>query len=338
MKLEEIYKSVLENIAKLDLEELWPAFHAMNFALYNDDYVILNSVLIARTSEFLANTTIYYQGRYIAIYHVDESSDVDIITSLVVHEMFHAFQMENRESRFPNEVTAVLNYHYSEELISLKWEENKLLVKLNRCFHQKDFDKLLALKKYEMIHFPYEYDYSAKVEIIEGTAQYIELQVLSKLSKSKYEQRIKVIDERLEDISTTLPIRTICYDSGAYIIKICRENSIDICYSFIAMGYLEELVSRTEPLCVEVSDKARMLLDNTTKSLRIHMNKIQTEYTEKLHNVELIAFNIWGAQNYNGYVFTNFLQYRDEDEKTVYGDIMFTLENNMIKEAFMIGK
>lgn len=62
----------------------------------------------SKTEEFLANTAICYQGRLIAIWCLSEEMDLDILASKIIHEMFHAYQMECGESRFPEEVEALL--------------------------------------------------------------------------------------------------------------------------------------------------------------------------------------------------------------------------------------
>ena len=108
LDLMEIYSLVKEKIDSVVFEELWPCFKRYDFALYNASQVILNWQIFSKTEEFLANTAICYQGRLIAIWCLSEEMDLDILASKIIHEMFHAYQMECGESRFPEEVEALL--------------------------------------------------------------------------------------------------------------------------------------------------------------------------------------------------------------------------------------
>lgn len=56
----------------------------------------------------------------------------------MIHEMFHGFQFANKESRFPDEFDAILNYDIDDENLSLKYEEGR---------HQKRID---LISQYEV--------------------------------------------------------------------------------------------------------------------------------------------------------------------------------------------
>ena len=92
--------------------------------------------------------------------------------------MFHAYQMECGESRFPEEVEALLKYRYSPLYLQIKFQENLLLASLHERFQVSDYEKFLSLRKRRMAQFPYQYNYESGVEVIEGSAQYVEFQVL----------------------------------------------------------------------------------------------------------------------------------------------------------------
>src|SRR6056297_844840 len=96
-----------------------------NFALYNDDTVIINNKTIKKTDEFIVNTAIKYQGEYLAIWYLQNEMDVTILASKLIHEMFHAFQNEQKEKRFPNEFEALVKYENSLEILQLKYLESK---------------------------------------------------------------------------------------------------------------------------------------------------------------------------------------------------------------------
>lgn len=103
----------------------------------------------------------------IGIWFLQNEMELDVLTSKLVHETFHAFQNDQNESRFPNEIEALLTYNYDEKNLSIKFEENKLIVELIDAFNQKKFNQLMSLRKKRMVLFPYEFHYEMSIEQIE---------------------------------------------------------------------------------------------------------------------------------------------------------------------------
>ena len=105
--MRKLYDDVTETLAKLDFESIYPGFHPFTFALYNEESVYFADRVIPQQG-FYGNTTIEFEGEHIAIWHVDQDTrayDIDTFTAGIVHEMFHAFQRENRlESNAPNDL------------------------------------------------------------------------------------------------------------------------------------------------------------------------------------------------------------------------------------------
>lgn len=81
---------------------------------------------------FYGNTTIEFEGEHIAIRRIDaplESYDMDILAAGIVHEMFHAFQMDtDMHSEAPNDLK-ILQYPDDEANCMIKQHENTLLTK-----------------------------------------------------------------------------------------------------------------------------------------------------------------------------------------------------------------
>ncbi|MBQ8599699.1 MAG: hypothetical protein IJ411_06275 [Oscillospiraceae bacterium] len=224
MDLKALYVEIWDRIQQVDFSQLWKGFYPLKFALYNEDHCFFNGAYVEKTDDFLANTSIRYQGEYIAIWNVNAPVDPDILASKIIHEMFHAFQNIHGEQRFPNEMDALLRYHYSVENLSIKAEENRLLFSLMHRFDRENFQKLLSLRNYRRIHFSYEYLYEAAVEQIEGTATYVELSVLKQLSLEKYQLRIDQILNKLNDPNNLFPIRILSYEIGALLCLVLKEN------------------------------------------------------------------------------------------------------------------
>ena len=188
--LEELYKIVKSYLDKVDFSLLWKGFKPLKFALYNNETVFFDGKYVEKTSEFIANTAIEYKGEIIGIWNVMEDIDPIVLASKMIHEMFHGFQRMNNETRFPDELDALYNYQYSDENLSIKLEENKLLVKLLDNYNVDDFNKLLSLRKYRADKFKYEYKYESLIEQIEGSANNVELNALKELSNDLYLEKL----------------------------------------------------------------------------------------------------------------------------------------------------
>ena len=143
-----MWHEINDRIQDIKLETLWNGFKSYPFAIYNNNEVCINGELIPKTDEFLANTAILYQNQWIAIFMVNGTEDLDVIASKIIHEMFHGFQMESKDERFPNELEALLKYEYSAENLSGKFLENKILSQLFITKDRKLWLELLKRKNY----------------------------------------------------------------------------------------------------------------------------------------------------------------------------------------------
>lgn len=142
-----IYEQVQEKVNKIIFENLWSEFSKYDFALYDEATVILRGLPIQKTKEFIGNGAILYEGRYIAIWCLTEEMDIDILTSKIIHEMFHGYQYEIKDKRFANEFEAIRKYKYSPYYLQLKHNENLLLASLVLDFNSKKLSDFLTYRK-----------------------------------------------------------------------------------------------------------------------------------------------------------------------------------------------
>ncbi len=92
MDIEKLYYRVKEALSSLDIGSIWPGFEPLAFALYDSEKCFFDGGYVEKTDEFCANTSIVYHGRQIAVWMVQEELDTAVLTSKLVHEMFHGFQ------------------------------------------------------------------------------------------------------------------------------------------------------------------------------------------------------------------------------------------------------
>ena len=174
MELHEYYSEINSRIEKIDFDALWKDFKPLRFALYNDKKCFFDGQYIEKTDDFFANTAIEFNGEVIAIWNVSEPTDSDVLTSKIVHEMFHGFQTISGEKRYADEMDALFEYCYSNENLSVKAEENRLLSELAEHFDYAKFTGFLGLRKMRAEQFEYEFRYETSIEQIEGTANFVE--------------------------------------------------------------------------------------------------------------------------------------------------------------------
>ncbi|MBQ1849658.1 MAG: hypothetical protein II139_04755, partial [Lachnospiraceae bacterium] len=213
-------------IASLDLDSIWPGFKPLKFALYDDEKCFFDGHYIEKTDAFCANTSIVYEGEQIAIWMVQQELDNAVLTSKIVHEMFHGYQSIMGWDCWPNELEALYNYQYDAENLSLKLRENELLLALSDHFDASALDELLAHRKRRSVKYPYEFSYESKVEEIEGTANYVEWQVLKQLDKTKAGALIEQMRAVLTKPEYLFPIRISSYFTGALMINaLCGAHA-----------------------------------------------------------------------------------------------------------------
>jgi hypothetical protein len=242
MELHEYYSEINSRIEKIDFDALWKDFKPLKFALYNDKKCFFDGQYIEKTDDFFANTAIEFNGEVIAIWNVSEPTDSDVLTSKIVHEMFHGFQTISGEKRYADEMDALFEYCYSNENLSVKAEENRLLSELAEHFDYAKFTGFLGLRKMRAEQFEYEFRYETSIEQIEGTANFVELQTLKILDESKYLRKLQRMISSVADTERLFPVRIACYDIGALLLLVCKNNGIPASEAFSDKTFPEKLI------------------------------------------------------------------------------------------------
>lgn len=337
MDLKNLYYEIKSNLEKIDFSKLWCGFKPLKFALYTDDECFFDGEYIEKNDAFLANTSIFYDGEWIAIWYVQEAVDTTVLTSKIVHEMFHGFQQMNSESRFADELDALYNYKYDEDNINLKLTENKLIYSLTENFDKEAFEKFLKIRRHRFDSFRYNYHYESCIEQIEGAANYVELQCLKQLSGEAYEKKLSAMREAIVDLEGLLPIRVVCYDTGALLLHVMAENGIAFDSGFLSVPFAESVLDGIEGKRVDSEFSAKEMLDSfnaeASKTVRMAIAK-----RDLVNDVEcdLLAVNIYNAVFCENHIISRyFVVFGSENERRVeYGD--FVIESSAYKKATKI--
>lgn len=341
MNLEKQYKKVKNAISSLDLGSIWPGFKALKFALYDNEKCFFDGHYIEKTDAFCANTSIVYEGEQIAIWMVQQELDNSVLTSKIVHEMFHGYQSIMGWDCWPNELKALYHYQYDTDNLSLKLRENELLLALTDCFDDSTLKELLAPRKLRSIKYPYEFSYESKVEEIEGTANYVEWQVLKQLDENRANALIEQMRAMMTKPEYLFPIRISSYFTGALMINALRG----------AGSYRFEAADRPVILSIikniESSDgifpEKEAVIGSVTSAVEAFHQETDSIIRSALENglivlngpLELTGVNVYNARCLQGFITsTYFVMYREgREDKMLQGNFVIKMKDEKIIDA-----
>jgi hypothetical protein len=224
--MEKIHLEISRRIGTLDFGRLAPGFHPFRFALYNNKKVCFGETEIPWDSRFVGNTAIDYNNETIAIWGMKYAcTDMDIFTSLLVHEMLHAYQRESG-TVFPDDLVGVF-YPRNLDNFTLRYRENQLLAGLAEKFDATAWADFKAIRAYRRQRHEEAVDYEIKTENIEGRAQFVELGALKQLSPDLYSKRLARILSALRSPEKIFDARLISYDTGSLIRMVIVGNNLD---------------------------------------------------------------------------------------------------------------
>ncbi|MFY9421509.1 MAG: hypothetical protein WAP91_00680 [Bacilli bacterium] len=331
--MKKTYNEVLKRIKKIIFSRLWPGFFRFRFALYDDERVCIDGNIFPKDDRFLGNTAIKYNDEFLAIWDMKNSfiEDADILASKLVHEMFHAFQHLNGEERWANEL-AGLNYRYEPRNLSIKIQENRLLKSLHERFDWDEYLRFFALRKLREKHYPQEIDYEARVEVIEGMANFVEFLALKQLDRMKYFNVIEKLKARVVDVCNLIPVRHMCYDVGALLLLVCDENGIPFKHG---IGETEKTVYEILSEDLEIGEAEVDEEPAVQKLIRYHERKNENLIKEFISEKEcrvrgkfrIYGFDPMNAVRHGDYLYSkHFIAYINDDD-----EIKFIKQENVSK-------
>lgn len=225
MDLLPVYNTVNAILEGIDFNALFDGFHKYRFALYTSKEIAIDGEIIPYQDDFRGNTSISYEGEYIAIWDLeyDPVEDPEQFAYCLVHEMFHCHQNTNAEARYPNDLV-LLDYPDNVENFNAKYSENGYLAD---AFEQNDIE---LLRKFAYIRNGRHEKYASmveqewKAETIEGMAEYIGLKALEQINPQKHRTTISDYLSKLREKSNLLfDARRISYYTGT-VFFLCLEK------------------------------------------------------------------------------------------------------------------
>lgn len=250
-----LYDSVTQHLARLDFEALWPGFHPAPFALYNDQTVWLADGETPWNEAYLGCTIIPHGKDWLAIWQIDPSTPQDPVhlAANMVHEMFHAHQMRQREGRIPNDLQGLLSpddlaFHHLRRLEAQALCDAFTADSLDdkrRCL-----DRLLSLRSGRKARYGSGVHYAFCIETVEGSAEYCCAKALQQLDASRFEAQVDAYRQAVLGPALLFDPRRFSYFFGALLLLLL--DTLGISYDKAITGNGEtiaEALLRTLPAC-----------------------------------------------------------------------------------------
>ena len=225
MQLRKLYREVETILNKVDFEQIVPGFHRCRFALYTQEEICLDGQMMPYNEQFMGNTSLCYDGEYIAIWNVglDGVEDREELAASMVHEMFHCHQNALGEKRFPSDLK-LLAYPDDAENLARKYNENCALAD---AYEHRDADALArfaAIRQMRLAQYPDMVREELKAETLEGMAEYAGMRALGMIAPEKFESKVRDYLRRLRaESEQQFDIRRISYFVGA-VFFLCRNR------------------------------------------------------------------------------------------------------------------
>lgn len=338
MDLESTYRVVEAAVASLDFSTIWPGFKPLKFALYDNAKCFFDGRYVEKTADFTANTSIVYQGEQIAIWMLNGDLSIPVLTSKLVHEMFHGYQTIENWNCWPDEIEALYRYRYDAGNLSLKLRENELLLALLDGFDPALYGELLAHRKLRSKEYPYQFKYECMVEEIEGSANFVEWQVLKQLDGEAAQALVEDMRSVMTKPESLFPIRISCYYSGALMINAMNRAG-DYRFSTPERPAAVYLLNTAAPSngAYPGSDECR---ERVLKAIEAFNSKTESIINSSLERNEVVLegplelgyVNIYNARCHAGFITsTFFLMYREGTEnKLITGDFVIRMRDDKI--------
>ncbi len=226
-----LHSAIAQRISTLDFTALWPNFTVCPFALYTDEVIALDSHCIPHNPKFIGNTTIEFDGEQIAIWNIpddfqDDSDSLDNLSSGIVHEMFHAFQVICGDTRYPNDLKLMC---WKPTLQELQMKRAEIFALVNAVTQP-----IVQLAEESLVHFATARFERLKladnglceelaIECLEGLAEYVGMKALRQLNSMAWEEKyLKHLETCLYE-DTHLSPRTSGYASGTLFFMLLER-------------------------------------------------------------------------------------------------------------------
>lgn len=227
----ETSRQLMSKIAQLDFEKIWPGFHRLPFVLYDSERCCAAGRVQARDPAMIGNTAIQWNGTPTAIWNLelDPCDDLDLLAANIIHEMFHAYQLELGESRWPDDLVLL---NTKRTLLDLQLECGEYAALAGTDAPGSAVACAAALHKARKASGGAWLREQERLETVEGMAEYAGLCALEQLAPEKVRARLEQFRNVLRDPQRLLEQpRLVSYYAGAMRLWLARSAGIPMSHS-----------------------------------------------------------------------------------------------------------
>ncbi|MEY9868930.1 hypothetical protein ABIE66_004309 [Peribacillus sp. B2I2] len=232
---------IAEDLVKEKVENYWPGFELVAYALYDRRNVYLFNHpkfssnqqdrfhILRWDVQFTGDTIIIYEEYPTAIVNMESYEEYEGLYSILIHELFHGHQYIKSEKRFPDEMMGI-TYPLSKGNVELRNQERTNLYNAlleNNIIKKKQYlNTFIALREKRTAKITGYLTYEKLIETVEGPALYVELKAYSEKSPLDYDSVLRMYGQDLMNkYESTSNIRRSSYSSGLFMCLLLEELS-----------------------------------------------------------------------------------------------------------------
>lgn len=267
--MHELYQQVQQQLMRVDFPAIWPGFHSFPFALYNKEHIWMDGAVLPWNDAFRGNTAIEYNGILLAIWYVENAGAENMVAlaASLVHEMFHAFQREEGEIRFPNDLLG-LSLPENASYFTLLAQEDALICAAFATSKAETkrslLESIFALRQQRLAMDVSITHYTFAIETIEGCAEYCGTYALRQLDPVRFDAHIDTWLQHLQAHTYLFDIRRHGYASGFLLLLLLDALQIPFNRSIkgnactIMDGLLASFPTKTVSPAIKSNDDSRI--------------------------------------------------------------------------------
>lgn len=288
---------IAEDLFKAKLENYWPGFELVAYALYDKKNVYLFNHpkfsnnqqstyhILSWDVQFTGDTIILYEEYPTAIVNMESYEEYEGLYSILVHELFHGYQHIKGEKRFPDEMMGI-TYPLSKDNVELRNQERTNLYSAlleNNIIKKKQYlHNFIALREKRTAKIKEYLTYEKLIETVEGPAWYVELKAYSEKSPDDYHSVLKKYGQQLlNKYESTSSIRRSCYSSGLFMCLLLEELSPGWMESFFGIEEtVYDLVKKHSGDYIKYPIAGVKISSETEKAVNFALEKRKNEFEE----------------------------------------------------------
>ncbi|MGI6239264.1 MAG: hypothetical protein ACOYI5_06525 [Christensenellales bacterium] len=282
-----LYRAVSDRLDAIDFNAIWAGFRRTAFALYDGAHVATAGEVFPVDDRFLGNTSIELGGVQTAIWKLDGCPDADVLTSGIVHEMFHSHQMLSGDARFPDDL----------ELFRLGVDPGELSLRALECavlaVPCPSLGEFADVRRRRRAANPALAHQAERAETIEGMAEYAGLRALSMLSPEAYAAACSGHRARLSQPEAVIDARRIAYSAGALLLLAAQEHGIDASHPLGAehRTLAEIMLAQLSPIPAGIAPDLRALARETVAARKAECRAFLARATRTPRRAQITGYD-----------------------------------------------